>query len=501
MKPDFSRATGLLALAAVTLLGLLEGRAATPNIVYILADDLGYGDLKFLNPESRIATPHMDKLAAEGMVFTDAHSTSSVCTPSRYSILTGRYSWRTRLQQGVPGGFAPPLIDKERLTVPALLKQQGYATACIGKWHLGMTFAKKPDASIPIPDGPVTRGFDRFFGISASLDMPPYAYVRNDRWTSPLDMEKELFKNRPGPAASDFEAVNVLPDLTREAVSFIGEQAAAKKPFFLYLPLTSPHTPLAPTKEWEGKSKLGAYGDFLMQTDATVGQILAALEQGGVAGNTLVILTSDNGFAPMAGNRELEKQGHFPSGPYRGYKADIWEGGHRIPFIARWPGTIRPGTRSGALTSLGDLMATCADITGAKLPDTAGEDSISLLPVLRGESGQPARDSIVHHSNTGRFAIRQGQWKLNFCPGSGGWANPNDPAAVRQGLPAVQLYDLSTDPGEKENLQAEHPEIVTRLTALLEEQIRNGRSTPGEKQKNDAEIVIHKPIVRSEGQK
>jgi len=469
-----------------------------PNIIYILADDLGYGDVKCLNPKGRIATPQMDRLAASGMIFTDAHASSSVCTPSRYSILTGRYNWRSRLQSGVFGGFSTPLIDRERLTAPALLKQSGYATACIGKWHLGMTMPGKSNLNRQILDSPTTRGFDEFFGISASLDMPPYAFIHNDRFTAPLDTEKELYKGRRGPAAAEFEAVDVLPTLTSKAVEYIRHEASGKKTFFLYLALTSPHTPIVPTKDWLGKSGIGDYGDFVMETDWAVGEVLAAIDHAGIADNTLVMVASDNGCAPAAGVADLEKKGHFPSAQFRGYKSDIWDGGHRVPFLVRWPGKVKPGAKCDTLVCLDDLVATCADILGVKLPDNAGEDSVSFLPALVGVSGKPLREAIVHHSINGCFAIRQGNWKLELCPGSGGWGKPGDAAARKQGLPGVQLYDLSKDIGEKKNVQANHSDVVKRLTSLLEQQIANGRSTPGVKQTNDAKITIMKTGIASD---
>jgi len=476
----------------VTLPALLGGHslaagAVKPNIVYILCDDLGYGDVHCLNPSrGRIATPNIDKLAGQGMIFTDAHSSSSVCTPTRYGILTGRYNWRSRLQSGVLDGYSEPLIAADRLTVPALLKQHGYATACIGKWHLGMKVPKKADIG-PIGQGPMTRGFDYYFGISASLDMPPFAFIENDRFTQAPTATKNWV--RTGPAAPDFEAADALPTLARKACEYIGARAAEKQPFFLYLPLTSPHTPLVPTKEWQGKSGLGEYGDFVMETDGALGEVLAALDTNGVAENTLVIFTSDNGCAPYIGVDKLEKLGHFPSADLRGYKADIFDGGHRIPFIARWPGKIRPGAQSGQLISLTDLMATCAEIVGAKLPDNAGEDSVNILPALTGTADKPVREAVVHHSINGKFAIRQGNWKLELCSGSGGWSNPKDGAP---GLPPLQLYDMTRDVGEQTNLQAEHPEVVARLTKLLEEYVAEGRSTPGAPQKNDAPVDIGK---------
>ena len=454
-----------------------------PNIVYILADDLGYGDVHCLGGErSKIATPNIDRLAATGMTFTEAHSSSAVCTPTRYGILTGRYNWRTRLQKGVLNGYSEPLIAADRLTVPAFLKQHGYTTACIGKWHLGMDISQK-DPSAPVGDGPTTRGFDNYFGISASLDMPPFAFIENNRFTEAPTAEKKW--GRAGAAAPGFEAVDVLPTLTRKAVEHIGAQAKAGQPFFLYLPLNSPHTPIVPTKEWQGKSGLGAYGDFVMETDWAVGEVVAALEKNGIEGNTLVILTSDNGCSPAAGIPALEQQGHFPSELRRGHKADIWDGGHRIPFIARWPDRIKPGTRSDQLICLTDLMATCGEIVGAKLPANAGEDSVSVLPALLGTADKPLHEAVVHHSISGGFAIRQGQWKLELCRDSAGWSKGGDSEPT-------QLYDMTKDAGERDNQYTAHPEIVARLTAMLEKYVADGRSTPGTPQKNDTAIVIRK---------
>ena len=464
--------------------------SSNPNIVYILADDLGYGDVQCLNPErGKIATPHLDKLAAQGMSFTDAHTSSSVCTPTRYGVLTGRYNWRTRLQKGVLHGFDKPLIAPNRLTVAGLLKQHGYTTACIGKWHLGLGIPKGEPSPI-IPAGPITCGFDRFFGIAASLDMPPFAFIDNDHFTEPLTTTKKF--KRSGPAAASFEAVDVLPTLTRKAVEFVTQEAKTGQPFFLYLPLNSPHTPIVPSKEWQGKSGLGSYGDFVMQTDWAVGQVLAAIDQAGVGSNTLVIMTSDNGCSPAARIPDLQDKGHFPNGDFRGMKADIFDGGHRVPFFVRWPGQVKPGSRSAQIICLTDFMATCADIVGAKLPDTAGEDSVSILPALLGTDKVPLRESVVHHSFNGSFAIREGNWKLELCSDSGGFSNPKPGSAESKRLPDTQLYSFSGDVTEAKNLQAEHPEIVARLTKDLEQIIANGRSTPGAKQANDAEIKIRK---------
>ena len=520
------RASISLMLACLTSLaswGLLAAEPVRrPNILFILCDDLGYGDVQCNNPAGKIPTPQIDRLTREGVRFTDAHGTSSVCTPTRYGLLTGRYNWRSRLQSGVLGGLSPRLIEPGRLTVASLLQQQGYHTAAIGKWHLGMNWARvqgKPapeqndiektnqvwsvDFSKPIQGGPNSVGFDYFFGISASLDMVPYTFIENDRVTV-LPTENKAFpmtegrpggQTRRGPAAAGFKTEDVLPTLARKAVEYIGRQAPSTKtgrPFFLYLPLNSPHTPIAPTAEWRGKSGISPYADFVMETDWAVGQVLDALDQHGLAGSTLVIFTSDNGCSPAANIPELEAAGHPPNGPLRGHKADIWDGGHRVPFIVRWPGMVKPGTTCDQLISLVDFMATSAEIVGAKLPDNAAEDSVSFLPALTGRADRPLREALVHHSINGRFSIRQGPWKLELCPGSGGWSSPKDPEAVRQGLPSLQLYDMTADLGERKNLQADQPQIVQRLTQLLEKYVSEGRSTPGKRQTNDARVDIWK---------
>ena len=471
-----------------------------PNLVFILADDLGYGDIHCLNPSrGKIATPCLDRLASQGMIFSEAHSSSAVCTPSRYSILTGRYNWRSRLQSGVLEGFSPPLIAPGRLTVPELLSRHGYHTACIGKWHLGLAYAKKdgkPDYAGLIADGPTTHGFDYFFGLAASADMPPFAYVENNHFTQFPGVTKKWV--RSGIAAPDFEAVDVLPELVRKAGLFIGASAIAKQPFFLYLPLTAPHTPLVPTKEWQGRSGLGDYGDFVMETDWAVGEVLTALESHGVAGNTLVMLASDNGCAPYIGVADLEQQGHFPSAERRGYKADIWDGGHRIPFLVRWPDRVKAGSRSDQLVCLVDLLATCADLLEVKLPANAGEDSVSLLPAFFGTAAAPLHEAVVSHSINGSFAIRQGRWKLELCPDSGGWSAPKPGSKAAQTLPPVQLYDLLPDVGERTNVWQLHPEIVAQLTRLLEKYVADGRSTAGPSTVNDVPVKLRKvkPLSR-----
>jgi len=513
-----------LVLSGTAVLQAAERPSAKPNIVYILCDDLGYGDVKCLNPQGKIATPNLDRLAAGGMIFTDAHSSSSVCSPTRYGILTGRYNWRSRLKQGVLGGLSPRLIEDGRLTVASLLQQHGYHTAAIGKWHLGMDWVKlegkavsdldieKPDQvgnvdySQPIKNGPNSVGFDYYFGISASLDMVPYTFIENDRVTVLPTEDRKLdmmtgrtnWFTRQGPAAPGFTGYEVLPTLGRKAVERIAVHAAeAKKgnPFFIYLPLASPHTPIFPTKEWLGKSGLNPYADFVMETDHHIGLVMAELEKQGLAGNTLVIFTSDNGCSPSAKFDELAAKGHNPSHVFRGNKADIFDGGHHIPFIARWPARVKAGTKSDQIICLTDFMATVADILGAKLPENAAEDSVSILPALEGRAKAPLREAIVHHSINGSFSIRQGKWKLELCPDSGGWSAPRPGSKEAQGLPPIQLYDLTADIGEQTNVQDKHPEVVARLTKLLEKYVAEGRSTPGVAQQNTTPVEIHRKVT------
>ncbi|MFC7338742.1 arylsulfatase [Haloferula chungangensis] len=479
--------------------------APKPNIVYILADDMGYGDVRCLNPErGKIATPHIDRLAEEGMIFTDAHSSSSVCTPTRYGILTGRYNWRTQLQQGVLWGYSAPLIEADRLTVPALLKKQGYKTAMVGKWHLGMDLPVlegkpimdgPPDSRKPrqthidwkgeIKNGPVDRGFDYLYGISASLDMAPYIWIENDRFVGEADNSK------PPQPAPGFVKAQVLPEIGRKTVEYIRKQDASQ-PFFVYVPLTSPHTPIVPTEEWKGKSGLGSYGDFQMQTDHVIGEIMKAVDASPFADNTLVIVTADNGCSKAAKIDRLEAQGHFPSAQFRGSKADLWDGGHRVPFIVRWPKGVKPGSTSEQTICLTDLMATCAELSGTTVPDGAGEDSVSFAPALKGEPIASSRQGVIHHSISGHFAYRQGKWKLLLAKGSGGWTSPTEKQAAKD-APVAQLYDLEKDPGETNNLYDSHPEVAARLLAQLEADVTSGRSTKGSEAKNDvAEIQLWK---------
>ncbi|MDA9260351.1 arylsulfatase [Puniceicoccaceae bacterium] len=503
----------LLALSSM-LCGTVQAAttAEKPNVIYILADDLGYGDVQALNPEQcRIATPHMDQLAAQGMVFTDAHSSSSVCTPTRYGVLTGRYNWRTRLQSSVLFGFDQPLIAPDRLTVPGFMKEQGYKTAIIGKWHLGLGLnspAGKPtkgmkgqvhsvDWSARITGGPVDVGFDYWYGIAASLDMPPYIYIENDHFIGECTTMKAF--HRHGPAHADFEAIDVLPTIGDRAAEYV-QQQTADKPFFLYVPLTSPHAPIIPTEAWQDKSELGTYGDFVMNTDAVVGQIMAAVDAAGLADNTMIIVTSDNGCSKVADDAKgskggiefLKKLGHYPNAHFRGSKSDIWDGGHRVPFIVRWPVGVKAGTSSDEIICLTDLMATCADLTSATLPETAGEDSVSFAASLKGEPIVSTRKGVIHHSVSGQFAYREGKWKILMTKGSGGWTKEK----MSSNAPA-QLYDMEADPGEQNNLYHTHPEIVERLIAQLESDVKHGRSTAGLDQPNDIKkINIRKGMKR-----
>jgi len=515
-----------LPLAALTAMAFgplaVGAEKSRPNIVFILADDLGYGDVKAINPEGKIATPRLDRLASQGMAFTDAHTSSAVCSPTRYGVITGRYNWRSRLHKFVLGGLSPRLIEPGRMTVASFLKQQGYHTGCVGKWHLGMDWTLKPGGDVnelgiesreqvfnveygkPIKNGPNSVGFDYYFGISASLDMVPYTFIENDHVTQlptedrdfPLMFGRETGRCRKGPAAPGFRVEDVLPELSRRAIGFIEAQTAAAKqgtPFFLYLPLNAPHTPIAPLPQWQQKSGLNMYGDYVMATDSAVGEILDALDRLSLADNTLVFFTSDNGCSPQADFPALAVKGHNPSYIFRGNKADIYEGGHRVPFFVRWPGKVKPGTQYAHPICLVDLMATCADVLGLKLPDNAGEDSVSLLPALLGKTDQALREAVVHHSINGSFAIRQGNWKLALCPGSGGWSEPR-PGREPAGSPRVQLFDLGKDIGERNNIQAEHPDVVERLEKLLDKYVAEGRSTPGASQANTVEVDVWRAV-------
>jgi arylsulfatase A len=480
------KSVNTFALLCVLCSTVIAGAGEKPNIVYIICDDLGYGDVQCLAPEtSKIPTPNADRLASEGMIFTDAHSGSSVCSPTRYGIMTGRYSWRTWLQKGVVTGFEPSLIAADRPTVASFLKSQGYATAAIGKWHLnfeylnpetGKSYTQKehdtPPVGAKIPDGPINRGFDYYHGFHHARNME--AVIENDRVVEHDDV------------------INMLPRLTKKSVAYIESRAGKDQPFFLYLPLGSPHTPIVPSPEWKGKSGLGSYGDFVMQTDNVVGEVSAALAKYGMAGNTLVIFTSDNGCSKAADIKGLAEKGHLVSAHMRGSKADIWDGGHRIPFIVRWPGKVERGTNSDQLICLSDLFATVAEIVGENVPARSSEDSVSFLPALAGKPIKSTREGVIHHSSSGHFAYRTGQWKLILAKGSGGWSSPKE-NEVPNTSPKAQLYDLAADPGEKNNLYTSQPEVVQQMLSQLTSDVTSGRSTEGVSSKNDVkEIVLWK---------
>lgn len=492
---------GSLALLA----GCSTQPAENPNIIFILADDMGYGDVSALNENSKIQTPNIDRMVNKGATFTNAHSSSSVSSPTRYGILTGRYNWRSTLKRGVLNGYSKALIPTERTTTASMLKEQGYETACIGKWHLGWTWnnIEKGNDSVdftqPITHGPVDIGFDYYYGISASLDMPPYVYVHNDMPTALPDRitsGKGMQMWREGPTASDFEHRKTLPHLIDKAVDYINSKAGGK-PFYLYLPLPAPHTPILPGEEFQGKSGLNPYGDFVMEVDYMVGRIAEALRQNGIEDNTILIFTADNGCSPAARIEELEEYGHYPSYIYRGHKADLYEGGHRIPCVVQWPARVQPHTVDQTVC-LTDFMATFAAITGYQIKDNEAEDSYDILPLLLNTSEQePIREATVHHSINGEFSLRRGDWKVLFSPSSGGWSYPRpgrDTAVIRT-LPKIQLYHIKTDPEETKNVYTEHPAVVKEFRNLMICYIREGRSTPGAPQKNEGKEEWSKNLI------
>ena len=467
-------------------------RADKPNIIFIMSDDQGYGDASCYNPESKFKTPGIDRIANEGIRFTDAHSASAVCTPTRYGLLTGRYPWRSKLQKGVMVTGQGNLLTKE-LTVAQFLKNQGYKTAIIGKWHLGFNYempqgkkletqktvfkwksysVKKAPIGSKVIEGPTTKGFDFYRGFHHAREM--HSWIDQDT------------------VVKHIELTQVLPELTSESVSYIKERADKKDgPFFLYVPLGSPHTPIAPSKDWLGKSGVSPYADFVMETDNTVVEILNALDQTGMSENTIVFFTTDNGCSPQANYKELLSKGHDPSYSLRGHKADAWDGGHRVPYVVRWPKKIKPGQVSDELICHNNLFATCAEILGVEIPAGSAPDSFSILPVLKGEKlNKPTHPVVIHHSYSGLFAIRQGKWKYMACQGSGGWSKGGDGKKS-------QLYDIDADRKESKNLVDSSPEKAKYMLKLLETSIANGRTTPGPKLSNDAEVIIWKKTKKS----
>jgi arylsulfatase A-like enzyme len=480
-----------------------------PNVVLIFADDMGYGDVTCYDAESKIHTPNLDQLAKGGMRFTDAHSASAVCTPSRYALLTGRYAWRTGLKSGVLGGFSQPLIEKGRMTVADLFQGKGYRTACIGKWHLGMDWgggmrgekgytmrnnSEGIDFTKPIQNTAIVNGFSEYFGIAASLDMPPYVFIRNDRVTEqPTSSLKEEDKGgRQGPAVPGWRHKHVMPTLTDEVISFI--QRNEQSPFFVYMPLNAPHTPHAPGDAFVGTSKLDIYGDFMVEVDHHIGRVMNTLDRLKLTDNTLVIVTSDNGPETNMYPRR-SKYGHDSSSHFLGAKRDNWEGGHRVPFIARWPGVIAPGSTCDTPFCLVDMMATFAEMMSVELPTDQGVDSVSILPLMLGKGDDYRKaHAIIHHSSSGRFAIRNGDWKLLLHAGSGGNGYGAGQRSSRYNgtieqrsfdTANRQLYNIRTDPDETTNLIEIRPDVVSELTALASEYVRQGRSTPGPHLKTD----------------
>lgn len=506
--------------------------SARPNIVFILADDLGIGDVNcYGGDHCQIDTPNLDALAAGGMRFTDAHVNASFCGPTRQAIMTGRYNWRFGAPtNNGPWGFCGPQPGTETSTLGKVLKRAGYGTGYIGKWHLGTIMATRDgktqgpenvDFIQPLEYGPMQFGFDESFILPGSLDMFPYAFARNHVWQGEVTAQKGWSAfNRVGPAAQDFEDHEVLETFYTEAEAYIGTQNA-ENPFFLFLALTAPHTPTSPGVKWQGRSELGVYGDFVMEVDHSVERVMKALKNQGLEENTLVLFSSDHGPASYAGNilkatpaqmLQLEAKGHHSNGPYRGYKFSVYEGGLRVPLIARWPGVIAEGSTCDALVGTNDLMATLAEVSGAKLGDEEAPDSISFAKLLHNPIAEGTRKNLIMESVL-HFVVRDGPWKLCLCPGSGvpagsevaagndpmpdvAWAEvldrfegtPTDADLLKS--PFVQLFDLSNDFNEDRNLAAQHPERVEAMVALLREQIESGRSTPGKALTNDRQVEV-----------
>lgn len=523
--------TACLSLCCLSVPSTVHG-ARRPNIVFILADDLGIGDVHcYGGKRCLIDTPHIDALAAAGMRFTDAHVNASICGPTRRAIMTGRYNWRfgPTVRSG-PWGFVGPRPNTETHTIGKLLKRAGYHTGYIGKWHLGTLMTTKDgknqgltnvDFSKPLKYGPQQFGFDESFILPGSLDMYPYAFARNHKWQGEVTAQKGWSAfHRVGPAEKDFQDHQVLETFYQESEAYL-QQRTTDQPFFLFLALTAPHTPTSPGAAWRGKSQLGVYGDFVMEVDHAVQRVTAALQRHGFEQNTLVLFSSDHGPAPYAGNilkatpgqiQQLEQQGHYPAGPYRGYKFSIYEGALRVPLIARWPGVIPAGSTCESLVGLCDLFATFAELTDQQTGNTTAPDSISFAPLLTNPQTPGRRTNLIMES-TMNFAVREGKWKLCLTPSCGmpaefehGVGNvPTPRVAWQQALqafggppsendllkaPFVQLFNLDEDPHEDRNLASRHPERVQQMVRLLQDQIARGRSTPGPKLKNDKSVRI-----------
>ncbi|MCG8602053.1 MAG: arylsulfatase [Verrucomicrobiales bacterium] len=512
----------------------LSHSADRPNIVFILADDLGYGDIEaFGGDDCNVDTPHFDGLCRDGMKFTDAHVTDSVCVPSRTSIMTGKYALRFgEKEKGGPWGFIGLQFPESQFTVADMFRRAGYATGYVGKWHLGTRMTttdgktqgpENTDFTRPLKIGVSDFGFEDTFFLPGSLDMFPYAFVRNREWQGSVTTQKGWSAfNRVGPAAEDFVDHEVLSTFCNEADRFIAKQAESEKPFFLFVALTAPHTPTSPEPEFQGKSRIGPYGDFVMNTDACIGRVVESLDEAGISDDTLVMVSSDHGPGHYSGARleatafqmkEMEKDGHRANGPWRGYKFSAFEGGNRVPFAAKWPGEVPAGTENDSLIGLHDLFATWAEISGAKLSASEAPDSISFLKQLRDPDAAPARESMVIRGTRGNV-YRKGKWKLLLCPGSGSagrfatlpdsdqaWRaaiksfgrNPKDHTELEQ-APFLQLFDLDADPGETTNLASGNKELVAEMIADLRGVFAKGRSTPGPKLENGRELKVFQPV-------
>jgi arylsulfatase A-like enzyme len=479
-----------------------------PNIVIILADDFGVGDIQAHYPENKIATPYLDAFSSESMRFTNAHSGSACCTPTRYGLMTGRYAWRTSMQEWVIAAYEPPLIDEGRLTLPMFLQEEGYDTGLIGKWHLGWNWAgdqpstreeernvlqeKEWDYTQPIKDGPTARGFDYYFGTHVP-NFPPFTFIENDRiFIQPTDRYKwdpnegtVMPKGFDGnPIAPGWQWDQILPEITKRAVKFIHDKADEDEHFFLFFSQTSPHEPVVPSAKFKGKSGIAPVADFVMETDWSAGQVIQAIEDAGIADNTIVIFTADNGHSHYTGWETLIEAEHYASGPYRGHKSQIWEGGHREPFLVRWPGKIEAGAQRDHALSLVDIFATCADLLGKELPGNVGEDSFSFLNSLFGKESTPERDHVIAHSTPGEFSLAEGPWKIVF-------RNPSDGLDKNRGEPRIrELYNLNEDIAETTNLAENEPEILKHLDTKLRYLVAQGTSREGPAQSNDTDVVI-----------
>lgn len=465
-------AAAITAIASV-LLPVSTSAADNPNVVIILVDDMGYGDAGCYNPESKIPTPAIDSLARDGMRFTDAHSSGALCHVSRYGLMTGQYPFRAN-----PGAWRTrATIAPDQLTVAGLLKKAHYSTAMVGKWHLGFDEKTYDD---PLPGGPADRGFDSYFGIRASTDIPPYFYIRDRKAVMPPSDRIEANDSegwspiqgafwREGGIAPNLKLKDVLPLFFREAEGVIDRHAAASSdnPLFLYLALPAPHTPWLPSDEFVGTSKASMYGDFMVMVDSLIGDLLANLNKNKMSEDTLVIFSSDNG--PVWYQEDIERFGHDSTGGFRGMKADAWEGGHRMPFIVRWPGQVEAGSVCDQTVSFVDVMATLADVAGVELGDRDAPDSQSFYPLLTQswKSNSPFRTPLVIQSGSGFMSIRDGDWKLITGLGSGGFSRPRR-IVPSEGGPQGQLYHMKNDPFETNNLYLEQPERVAHLTKSIE---------------------------------